>query len=629
MPLQQLLPNVFHWTDTCNVYVIKDGDSALLVDLGDGSVLDQLKSIGVERVEWVLFTHHHREQCQGAARLKTLGAKIAAPAGERSLFERPADFRKMAPTLNDAMSVYGASYVRPPVEPIKIDRAFGRMDDFTWRGREIWCVEAKGNSPGGMAYLIRHEGRFVAFSGDVILDGAKLHNYFDSEWDYGFAAGIYALYGSASLLEAYDPVLLLPSHGPVIREPVKQLRLHKQKLRKLAKLVLRGYEINTFAEGDQDTVSKPTSVPHVFQVTKHLFKFKGPNFWPNFNLLLADSGHGLLIDCGLFEEPFLDHSIQLMKERLGLKQIDAVIVTHMHGDHMLEATHVKEKWRAQIWTMDRVADYCRRPQRYDYSAMIESYGKKNADGSPLTAVAIDRVLAEGQTLEWEGYTLTADWMPGQTEFALCLHGEIDGKTVAFTGDNIFASTTDPTQSGHEAVVARNSCMMEEGYLYAANYLHGIAPDLIMGGHSWVMDKPAELIERLRNWAMEMRQAFVDLSVEGDYRLMFDPYWVRAEPYRTTAAAGSSAEVALLLRNFRDRPVSFRVQVLCPEGVSVEPGALEVKVEAESVARPIPLRLRVGPQTGEGVKIVAFDVTVDGQRYGAWFDMMLEVVKPAR
>lgn len=58
-------PNLFAWTDTCNVYVLRDGDSALLFDLGDGSVLSHLDEIGVKRVEWVLFTHHHREQCQG------------------------------------------------------------------------------------------------------------------------------------------------------------------------------------------------------------------------------------------------------------------------------------------------------------------------------------------------------------------------------------------------------------------------------------------------------------------------------------------------------------------------------------------------------------------------------------
>jgi hypothetical protein len=41
------LPNLFVWTDTCNVYVLRDGNAALLMDLGDGSVLDHLPEIGV------------------------------------------------------------------------------------------------------------------------------------------------------------------------------------------------------------------------------------------------------------------------------------------------------------------------------------------------------------------------------------------------------------------------------------------------------------------------------------------------------------------------------------------------------------------------------------------------------
>src|SRR5687767_10910258 len=61
-------PDLFSWTDTCNVYVFREGDTALLIDLGDGSVLDHLSRIGVKHVEWVLFTHHHREQCRARRR---------------------------------------------------------------------------------------------------------------------------------------------------------------------------------------------------------------------------------------------------------------------------------------------------------------------------------------------------------------------------------------------------------------------------------------------------------------------------------------------------------------------------------------------------------------------------------
>ncbi|PAW86885.1 MAG: hypothetical protein B9S33_07275, partial [Pedosphaera sp. Tous-C6FEB] len=147
-------PNLFTWTDTCNVHIVRDGDAALLIDLGDGSVLDHLAEIGVKRVEWVLFTHHHREQCQGAPKLQGRGVKLAAPEFERALFENPASYRKMIVRLGDPFTVHGASYVRPAVEPIKLDQTFQRMDTFTWRGREFRCVDTRGNSPGGMSYFL-------------------------------------------------------------------------------------------------------------------------------------------------------------------------------------------------------------------------------------------------------------------------------------------------------------------------------------------------------------------------------------------------------------------------------------------------------------------------------------------
>ena len=52
----------------------------------------------------------------------------------------------------------------------------------------------------------------------------------------------------------------------------------------------------------------------------------------------------------------------------------------------------------------------------------------------------------------------------------CLWLELDGKRIAFTGDNLFANSSDKSQDGHEAVVARNSAIFEEGYLYGSKYL---------------------------------------------------------------------------------------------------------------------------------------------------------------
>lgn len=619
-PVDEKLPDLFVWTDTCNVYVLRQGDAAILIDVGDGSVLDHLADIGVKRVEWVLLTHHHREQCQGHPRLRAWAPQVAASAAERALLERPGDFRKARPSLGDAFTVHGASYVRPPVEPLKIDRAFKTMDTFTWRGMEFWCLQTAGNSPGSMSYLLKTPRGWVAFSGDVMLAGARLHNWFDTEWDYGFAAGLYTLIESASLLESFDPAVLLPSHGPAIRQPKADLPAYQRKLRTLARLLVRGYAIGTFADADMDRLSRPSPVPHLWQTTPHLFKYKGPKHSPNGAFLLADSGRALMIDCGI-DAATLDETIEQMKARLGMKGLDAILVTHMHGDHVLGAPHACRKWGAKLWTLDRVAAPVEQPHRFDYAAQPWSYA---ADVPPIK---FDRLLKPGEKLAWEGYDLTVDWMPGQTEFGCCIHGTIDGRRVAFTGDNLFANETDPAQDGHEAVCARNSAILEEGYIYGAEYLRKLQPDLIVGGHSFIMDRPKDLIERYCKWSLAMRDAFRDVSAEDDYRYMFDPYWVRPDPYRAAVPAGGTAEVTLHVRNFLPRPQPYRIAVHCPPGLTADPPVLEGATPAGAQVH-LPVRLKAAPDAKPGPHMVALDTTLDGKRYGELFDFVAIVTAGA-
>lgn len=613
-------PNLFVWTDTCNVYVLRDGEAALLIDLGDGSVLDHLSELGVRRVAWVLFTHHHREQCQGAPRLapwQAQGTQVAAPEAERALFERPADFRKMRVRLGDAFTIHGSSYVRPPIEPVPLDRTFAGMDTFAWRGHEFGCVDTRGNSPGGMSYLLRDGTNWLAFTGDLMLDGARLHTWFDSEWDYGFAAGVWALANSAAQVAGYRPTLMLPSHGPAIREPAHQLAAFERKLFAFERLLVRGYPVSSFSGAVQDNVSRPSAVPHLWQVSPHLFKFRGPNFFPNFYLILADSGHALVVDCGLLDEKFLDAAIEGLRAKLGLKQIDAAIITHMHGDHFLQAPHLRQKWGAQLWALDRMGPVCEHPEWFDYAAPIQAYG------SGVDGVRFDRLFKDGERLDWEGYHFTVDWMPGQTEFALCLTGVIDGRKVAFTGDNLFGDPADPAETGHEALVAHNSAILEEGYIVAGEYLHRLKPDLLLGGHSYVMDRPAKFIERYRRWAYQMRDAFRDLIAGEEYRYGFDPFWVRAEPYRTSVRRGESVELKLHVRNFLTRAQTHRIEIHTPPGLIAEPPVLTSTLAGTSRGA-YPIRIRATAAAKTGVNLVAFDVTRDGERLGEWFDCVLQV-----
>lgn len=214
-------------------------------------------------------------------------------------------------------------------------------------------------------------------------------------------------------------------------------------------------------------------------------------------------------------------------------------------------------------------------------------------------------------------------MPGQTEFALCLHGNIDGKKVAFTGDNIFGSSSDPNQNGHEAVVARNSCILEEGYIYAAKYLKKLQPDLLLGGHSWAMAEPAKLIDRYLADALKLKEYFEKLSFEKDYRWMYDPYWVRMEPYRVVLGKNNATEARLLMRNFEPEPISMKVEIVLPDGFKAEPAVISTMVAGDS-ATSLPIKISCTGETTKGLHLAALDVTRKGKRAGQLFDFILWV-----
>lgn len=615
---EQVAPGIHRWQDTCNVHVLKHDDTAVLINLGDGGVLEHLGEIGVKRVEWLLLTDHHRENCQGASKLDLTATKIASSEIEKEILENPLSFRKWHPRLGDKYSVHGASYVRPPSVPVKIDRVLTDGEKFVWNGFELTCVSTPGHSPGGMSFVLKREGRTLAFTGGLMHDGAKMTNWFDTEWDYGFAKGLDALTASVHKLATLGIETALASQGPVIRDAGKQFAAYEKKLVDFRPDYIRGYPVDNLSKRGPHPATKPTKANYIVQVSPHLYMFGPEMAGKNFAILIADSGHALLLDCGLFPKLVLERIISDMKEHLGLKQIDACWISHSHGDHFTLFPALQDHG-VKFWTMDSIADKCENPRFYDYPAMIGAYN------AGFEKAKIDRVLKAGDVIEWEGYQLHIDWMPGQTEFGNALWLMLDGKKVVFTGDNLFGDPSDPAQNGHECVNARNSAIIEEGYLVAAKYLQKLQPDIIMGAHGVLMTEPKDFIDRYHDWALRAIRKYKDLLPDKDYEYGYDPYWVSAYPYRVNVA--QPAEVSITVRNFRDTPQQHRIVLHPPPGLQVEPAVLEGSVgpkSRESFKVKLTADLEKLPS---GVQMVPLNITLDGKRYGQLFDFIVQATEP--
>jgi len=177
----------------------------------------------------------------------------------------------------------------------------------------------------------------------------------------------------------------------------------------------------------------------------------------------------------------------------------------MHGDHFLEAPHLREKWGAPIWALDRMV------KTMEHRSILTMLRQFRLTERKVQRLASDRSargprLQIGETFEWEGYRFTVDWMPGQTEFALCLHGMIDGARSLSLRQYLWRSRrrrANRPRSGGRAQQRDTG-----GRLHLRRRIfEATQADLLVGGHSFVMDRPAKFIERFRRWSYEMRDAF--------------------------------------------------------------------------------------------------------------------------
>lgn len=87
--------------------------------------------------------------------------------------------------------------------------------------------------------------------------------------------------------------------------------------------------------------------------------------------------------------------------------------------------------------------------------------------------------------------------------------------------------------------------------------------------------------------------------------------------------GQTETVNLHLRNFRTHQQTHHIEIHTPRGLMAEPTILEGSLSGES-RRAFPIRIRAAFDTAPGLRVVALDVTLNGQRYGERFDFVVGV-----
>jgi glyoxylase-like metal-dependent hydrolase (beta-lactamase superfamily II) len=238
-------------------------------------------------------------------------------------------------------------------------------------------------------------------------------------------------------------------------------------------------------------------------------------------------------------------------------------------------------------------------------------------------IRIDRRLSDGDRFSWEEYDLQIFHTPGQTEFASTIVVAVDGRRVAFTGDNYFVA--DVVAGGrmrelpYQTSVMRNSFQLWMHRRCAA-VMRDIEPDLICPGHGDPLGCCKADIDTYVDFIARKEAVFTDL-VGSPADHFIDLFWTRLLPYVATGAPGEIVRYRLLVRNNFDRAIDVGARIVTPTGWRTSDAFAIATLEPRARAE-IELTLEV-PERLDAVRhLVTAEVTLDGISQGPLSEAVL-------
>jgi glyoxylase-like metal-dependent hydrolase (beta-lactamase superfamily II) len=600
---RKLTDNLYLFEDTCNVYVVRDGSSCVLIDFGSGKILDHLQDLGIAKVDWILHTHHHRDQCQGDDRAVERRIPIAAPQHERHLFEDAENFWRNR-------RVFHLYYVRNDfntlTENVPIARTLPDYGTFNWGKFDFFVLPTPGHTLGSITLVATVDGKRAAFSGDLMMAPGKVLNLYDMQVNYGGFEGVdLGTYAMKYLLEQ-KPELLCPSHGEPMQDPAGAIAGTQRRL----------LDFYRFETGTPDLENRPFAVsPHLvasFQTTS------------SFYALVSNSGKTMFIDYGAasnvhfnnFERAtpatgrirFVEHTIDELEKSYGMKSIDVAMPSHMHDDHMNGFPYLIGRHGTKVWCLDNMVEIFENPRGYNLGCTL---------GEPFK---VARSFRPGERFKWEEFDFEITHSPGHTEYQMALYVTVDGQKIAFTGDALFPYP-DRTNILRHNIIFRNH-VENDSHLKSIRNMIGHEPTLLCPGHGKPYPVTRELLLATEQKLRQQQQFFFDLLPEGEVDFGLDPSWLKIYPYQAMVKPGRTETLKIMAQNYHPSPMKLEVALAAPAEWRIDPGVLKFEVPARSKAAH---ELRVTIPRSWTPRSPRFAIAADVMRDGKYLGQITEAV----
>jgi glyoxylase-like metal-dependent hydrolase (beta-lactamase superfamily II) len=606
--LKKLSENLYWLEDTCNVYLVRDGSHAILIDFGSGKILDYLSHLEISQVDWILHTHHHRDQCQGDFKAAGRSIPIAVPAHERHLFADAENFWRNR-------RVFHLYYVRNDfntlTENIPVASLLRDYGTFRWNNRDIFVLPTPGHTLGSVSLLLEIDGKKTAFTGDLMHSPGKLVNLWDTQVNYGGAEGVDLGAFSLARLREQKPSLLCPSHGDPLPDPESGIQ----------QTIDRLVDYYRFQTGNAPSVlSRGYAVsPHF--IAHHLTT-------SSFYAILSNSGKAMFIDYGSasglhfgnFERAtattdrirFVEHNIEDLKSRFGMKSIEVAMPSHMHDDHLNGFPHLTHHHNTQIWCYENMVDIFENPRGHNLGCTL---------GEPFK---VSRTFRHGERFKWEEYDFEITHSPGHTEYQMALFVTIDGARVAFTGDAFFPYPDSAQTVLRHSLIFRNH-VESDSHIKSIRNLIDHEPNLMAPGHGRPFLVNREDLLGTEEKMRRQTDLFHDLIADPDVNFGLDPSWCSLYPYQMLIKPGDSSHAEIRVQNYRNAPMKMEVFLVAPGEWHIEPEVLRFEAAARAkVRQAFNIHIPRDWQPSSPRFAVAADVMCNGKYLGQITEAVVDI-----
>lgn len=512
-------------------HLLASGGCAVLIDCHDPLLHQKIADAGLPLPTQILHTHIQPEHCREGFSFGDTPIHVHAPDAllafhpgavmARAKMQK-ADLNAWPSLLGkEPFGIGGCQMDFPPAEKLPMGHSFEIGAVFSCGNVTLEVIGLPFHKEHAVGFVVRDSDKTICaiFSGDLFHDGPFLVDAFSLAANYG-QTRLNDFPVLASRLLEFGNVPFFPASGPPIREAAGQIKSLAEKIERLSNI--KAPALPAPIAGQQPL----RRAGRFREIEKGVFNLV--NFG-NVIVFISDDGSGLLVDPGPcdYENPdretdFLD-DLHALETEAGLRQIDLVLLTHFHGDHIDMLLLVRARYRhCKVATWSMVADVVKHPDRFSYSCLLPWYNVG------VDSMKVDIRADLHSTLDWQGRQIRVIHLPGHAYVHCGFLFSFNGRNIAVTGDTV--QGYGQPDEGQLIITNRAAPVSGEGPLDAYRELARHRIDLNLGGHgSWfyetapVYAASISLIERRYAALAEifrpgmLRKAFIPAWIDGDGR----------------------------------------------------------------------------------------------------------------